>query len=518
MRRKKTVSPSPEPAPGPTGIPAADDLAGEPARMAPLPDEPVTVPPEGPDFSEPENALPPMSGDQITVKIRQAMTLAGWENLMPVQARTIPYVLARRDLMVQSRTGSGKTGAFMLPILERIDPAKAACQALILVPTRELALQVSREAVLLGKDAGILTAPVYGGAGYTPQIEALRKGAQLVIGTPGRLLDHLLRETLRLDQLDILIFDEADRLLSMGFYPDMRQLRKFLPRRERSTYMFSATFPRLVMNLAEEFMRKPDFLSLSKDRIHVAETVHIYYPVPAMEKDRCLVRILEMENPDSGIIFCNTRNRVHYVTVVLQRFGLHADELSSDLGQAKREEVMARLRKGELRFLVATDLAGRGIDIPELSHVFQFEIPEDQDGYIHRTGRTGRAGARGVAISLVSGMEEIQLKDIARKFNIDLQIRNVPTDEDIQALITERLTAKLEGELRGRDRIQLERIQRLQPLVDNLAEWEEARNILAMLLDDYYQKAVHGTALAPATPSPTPHPSGDRSRRRPYRR
>ena len=218
--------------------------------------------------------------------------------------------------------------------------------------------------------------------------------------------------------------------------------------------MFSATFPGPVMRLAGEFLHEPGFLSLSRDRVHVEETEHIYYVVPPMDKDRCLVRIIEMENPPSAIIFCNTKAQVHYVTVVLQRFGYDADELSADLPQAAREEVMARVRKGYLRFLVATDLAGRGIDIPELTHVFLYEVPEEHEGYIHRAGRTGRAGATGTAISLVSSMEELELRAIAKQYNIDLEKRAMPTDEEFEAIVSERLTAMLEQQLRIRDRLQ----------------------------------------------------------------
>ncbi len=454
---------------------------------------------------EPENALPQVSMADLPEGLRQAAARAGWTELMPVQAMAIPYLLAGRDLMVQSRTGSGKTGAFVLPILARIDLRGSLCQALVLVPTRELAHQVAGEAKLLAGDAGVKTVAVYGGVGYGPQIDAFRKGAQLVVGTPGRILDHLLKRSLTLENITTLIFDEADRMLSMGFYPDMRQVKRYLPARTYSSYMFSATYPPRVMRLAGEFLRNPDFLNLSSDHIHVSEVEHVYYDVPAMEKDRALVRIIEIENPSSALIFCNRRSRVHYVTVVLQRFGYDADELSADLAQTAREKVLERVRKGTLRFLVATDVAARGIDLPELSHVIQYEFPEDHEVYIHRAGRTGRAGGSGEAISLVSGgMELIELKAVAKRFAIDIQKRPLPSDEDVAAVVSERITALLEARLRARDKLQVERMARFASLAKSLSHSDDQTALLAMLLDDYYQETLHAPPDAPPEKSQAP--------------
>ncbi len=417
---------------------------------------------------------------------------------MPVQARTIPYLLAGREMMVQARTGSGKTGAFILPMLERLDPARPHCQALILVPTRELARQVGREAETLCGDAGLRSVAIYGGVAYGAQIEALKGGAHIVVGTPGRVLDHLLKRTLSLKHLRMLVFDEADRMLSMGFYPDMKQIQSHLPERPINTSMFSATFPASVMRTAREFMRAPEFISLSRDHVHVTDTEHVYYTIPGMDKDRTLVRLIEIENPAAAIIFCNTKSRVHYVTVVLQRYGYDADELSADLSQAERERVLERVRRGTLRFLVATDVAARGLDIPELSHVFQYETPEDTEGYIHRAGRTGRAGASGVAISLTNNAEKFALQRIARHYAMDLQERRLPSDADVEAVVAERVTALLEARLRGRDKLQTERSQRFAPLARSLIENEDELPILTMLLDDYYQQMLH---------APLPQPS-----------
>ena len=479
---------------------------------------------------EPDNALPEITLEDLPEPLRAAAARAGWTKLLPVQARAIPYVLAGRNLMVQSHTGSGKTGAFILPILDRIDPAKAACQAMVLVPTRELAQQVAREAELLRGDRGVRTAVVYGGVKYGPQLDAFRAGAQLVVGTPGRILDHLLKGTLNLDALKILVFDEADRMLSMGFYPDMKRVQQFLPHRPISGYMFSATFPSFVLRLASEFLRNPEFLSLSQDQVHVAGTEHVFYLVPGMQRERSLVRIIEQENPVSAIIFCNMRSTVHFVSVVLKRFGYDADELSSDLAQVARERVMGRIRKGALRFLVATDVAARGIDIPDLSHVIQYEPPEDPELYIHRAGRTGRVGASGTAITLVAGMEQFELRAIAKNFSINLIERSVPTDEDVEGIVSQRVIASLEATLRSRDSVEKERMRRFIPLGRSLAEAEEESPLIAMLLDDYYQRTLQAPLQSPpeepveeeAAPAEErwEKPSGamDKKRKRPRKR
>jgi ATP-dependent RNA helicase DeaD len=429
--------------------------------------------------------------------MQRAAARAGWTELMPVQSKAIPYVLARRDLVAQARTGSGKTGAFVLPILERIDTQRDACQALVLVPTRELAKQVASDAQLLAGDMGVRVAAVYGGVRYGPQLEAFRQGAHLVVGTPGRILDHLLRRSLSLDAVRLVVFDEADRMLSMGFYPDMQQVQRYLPRRGVNSYMFSATFPPQVIRLANQFLHEPKMISLSRDSVHVLETEHVYYVVPRMDKDRSLVRIIEVENPLSALIFCNTRAKVDYVTVVLQRFGYDADRISSDLSQKEREKVMGRIRKGKLRFLVATDVAARGIDLPELSHVIIYEPPEDPEDYIHRAGRTGRAGASGEAISLVDVLERTALKRIAARYSIDFLERELPGDEDVAQAVAQRITVQMEADLRSRDRVQVERLQRFVPLAQELAENEDELPLIAMLLDEYYQQTLRRPLEAP---------------------
>lgn len=455
-----------------------------------------------------ETYLPEITLDALPEQIAEAARQMGWNELMPVQAKAIPYLLAKKDLMVQSRTGSGKTGAFALPILDQIDPRIRDCQALIMVPTRELAKQVFGEIEKLGSAMEVLTVAVYGGVKYGPQLEGLQKGAHVVVGTPGRILDHVMRKSLRLDRVKILVFDEADRMLSVGFYPDMKALARHLPER-RCSYMFSATYPPRVRALASEFMYKPQMLNLSHGAEHVVETEHVFYEVQPMEKDRSLVRIIEIENPDSAIIFCNTKTMVNFVTIVLQRYGYDADQISSDLPQKGRERVLDRVYKKKLRFLVATDVAARGIDIEDLSHVVLYDFPEDAESYIHRTGRTGRAGTSGEAISLVDPMEALNLKAVARQYGIDMEHRPVPTEVDVQNIVSERVTALLETKLRKLDRLVQERLERMMPLADRLGENEDERKLLAMLLDEFYQEELHAP-LEPLPPPPDPaaKPSG----------
>lgn len=469
---------------------------------------------------EPENALPEVSLADLPQLLQTACAKAGWNSLMPVQSRALPYLLEGRDLMVQSRTGSGKTGTYLLPLMARLNPAMPAVQALILVPTRELAVQVEQEAKTLFKGSGFTVAAVYGGVGYGKQMDALRQGVSVVVGTPGRVLDHLLRRTLNLDHISALIFDEADRMLSIGFYPDMKEIQRYLPETSIHAMLFSATYPPHVLKLAGEFLTDPQMLSLSTTQIHVAEVQHLYCECKSMEKDRTLIKILEVENPASAIIFCNTKATVHFVTAVLQGFGFNADELSADLSQSRREDVLSRLRKGTIRFLVATDVAARGIDIPELSHVFLYEPPDDRESYIHRAGRTGRAGAAGVVISLVDIMEKMELQRIAKYFKVPLTQHMAPTDEEVAHAVGMRVTALLEARFRQLNGLERERMKRFEPLVQSIAEDPEQRHLLTLLLDDCYQKSLNPTSFLPAgTPRkesegaarpPKPHTGGGR--------
>jgi ATP-dependent RNA helicase DeaD len=272
----------------------------------------------------------------------------GWREPMPVQAAVIGAMRAHRDLIVQARTGSGKTGAFGIPIVAEVDADLAAPQAIVLAPTRELANQVATELATIGKHKGLRTLPIYGGVGYGPQNEGLAEGPHVVVGTPGRILDHLGNGRLKLDKIRFFVLDEADELLSLGFWPDMREIQSYLPPKEkRQTCLFSATMPEKVRALTRFFQKDPEFVTLSEGQIAPAEIEHYWYLVTAQEKERALVRILEYEDPEAALIFCNTKDDVRYVTAVLQKRGFAADQISGDLAQAARERSMAKIKAGE---------------------------------------------------------------------------------------------------------------------------------------------------------------------------
>ncbi|BDQ36960.1 DEAD/DEAH box helicase [Pseudodesulfovibrio nedwellii] len=468
-----------------------------------------------------ETGIPGITFEELPEKMAEACNRAGWDKLMPVQEKAMPYLLNGQDVMVQARTGSGKTGAFVLPLIEKLNANSPKCQTLVMVPTRELAKQVAQEARMLAGDNGIKVVAVYGGVGYKEQLDAFRDGAQLVVGTPGRILDHLMRRNLILDDLKVLIFDEADRMLSVGFYPDMVEVKRYLPRNLIGSFMFSATFPPSVLRLAEDFMVKPEFLSLSSDETNVSAISHQFVEVQAMGKERKLIKLIELENPSSAIIFSNTKRNVEFTAALLSQFGFDAEGLTSDLTQNKRERLMTQIKEGKLRFLVATDVAARGIDIPELSHVFMMEPPEDPESYVHRAGRTGRAGATGTAITLVDVIQKMELERIATRFKITFEEMKDPTEEDVTAIIEERLTAILEKRFRKLTNIQQERVSRFLPLAKKYSKDEESLALLAMLLDELYQPTLHGKPVDPTLakePSGNSRPTKNTPARKPQKR
>ena len=462
-----------------------------------------------------------LRAEDLPPSIQAALSAAGWETLMPVQERAIPYLLEGKDLIVQSRTGSGKTGAFLLPLFEKINPAVNETQALILTPTRELAKQIFSEferMKLATHDTHELRAVlVYGGVKYGPQVKGLKEGSQVVIGTPGRILDHLNRNVFNLQNLSYLIFDEADEMLSMGFYPDMKELQRYLSR-ERHTYMFSATMPPKVRSLAREFLNEPQFISLSVGQESVETLEYRYYVTDQMEKDRLLVRLFELENPESAIVFVNTKRDVEYLTQFLKNFGYNADAISGDLTQNARELAMERTKEGKTRFLVATDVAARGIDISDLSHVFMYDVPQDPEYLVHRSGRTARAGKTGVAIVLATVEDQTTLLRSAMHYGISLEKRPVPTAEDVSARVSERLIVMLENLFRERTNMEKERLQRFIPLVQELAR--EEPELLAMFVDQVYldQLMASEEDASPPVESSTLEDAKHRGRRGPRRK
>jgi len=420
--------------------------------------------------------------------VRQGVAELGWTDPMPVQALAIPVMRRGSDLIVQARTGSGKTGAFGIPIVSDVDASKAVPQALVLAPTRELANQIAKEIVILGKHRGVRCLPVYGGVGYGAQLEGLKEGAHVIVGTPGRILDHLGAGRMRFDAVKMVVFDEADELLSLGFWPDMKEIRSYLPDKRQSC-LFSATIPEKVLALSRAFLHEPEFLSLVEGHASPSEIEHFYYVTTAQEKEQNLRRILEYEDPESAIIFCNTKDDVRYVTSFLQKHGFDADQISGDLAQAAREKAMARIKAGELRFLVATDVAARGIDISDLSHVISYAAPESAEVYVHRTGRTGRAGKAGIAISLVSGLDIGNFRNLQKINRIPIQERALPSDEQILERIRERLTVKVEQEIRHIPTREREwQVDRLVGLVKQLAATDEGQRELAAIAAAYLRE------------------------------
>jgi ATP-dependent RNA helicase DeaD len=432
---------------------------------------------------EPDPPLDEVTIDGLSGKVEQAVRAAGWNELMPVQRRAIPYHLAKRDLIVQSQTGSGKTGAFLLPLFDLLDPDKKEQQVLILTPTRELARQIHEEfermKIATPETNQLEAALVYGGVSYKPQIKALKNGAQVVIGTPGRTLDHLKKKNFIAKNVRMLILDEADEMLSMGFYPDMKDIVGFLPD-ERESFMYSATMPPKVRSVAREFLRDPGFLSLSSDKVSVEEIKYRYYLVNPMDKDRTLERLLELEEPDSALIFANTKREVRYLDRFLSNKDYDVDQMSGDLSQRKREEALDRLREGRLRLLVATDVAARGIDVSDLSHVFIYDVPQDHEYIIHRSGRTARAGKTGTTIVLATHEDEFELKRMANTYDIDIEKAELPEDPEREA--TELLEDRYEEAAADPDDV-----DQFVPLVRELSD--ERPELLASLVNELYAQS-----------------------------
>ena len=385
------------------------------------------------DEQAPEPGKKRVSFDDMGLSedVLKGVKALGFTDAMEVQKVTYPEILKGRDLMVQSRTGSGKTAAFGIPMAQQlVDPEESSVQSLILCPTRELARQVSKEVEALCKFRSIEVLPVYGGAPIGPQIKALKKGVQVVAGTPGRVLDHLRRKTLVADRISMLVLDECDEMLSMGFQEEIQAILDFMPE-DRQTLLFSATVTDDIARLARRYMREPEKISLSDDFIGVKEVDHYYYMTTSAALHQELARVLEKEAPGSAIIFCNTRESTNVVSRFLRKKGYKAEAISSDLSQKERDRVMEKMRKGKIQFLVATDVAARGIDIQDLTHVFNYGFPDSAEVYVHRTGRTGRAGKGGVAISLVSPQDIGNFYYMKLTYGIEPTEKRLPTEQEL---------------------------------------------------------------------------------------
>ncbi len=367
----------------------------------------------------------------LSPEVRRAIDELGYVVPTPVQVAVYEPATRGRDLVVQARTGTGKTAAFGLPLVNTlVRRGTEGVQALALCPTRELALQVTQEIEALAKYRDLTVAAVYGGAPMQRQIDQLREGAQILVGTPGRVLDHLRHRTFNPSQVRVLVLDESDEMLSMGFLPQINEILAFLPP-VRQTLLFSATLPPAVKRIAENRLRDPEFLTLSGDQIGALEVRHLVYYSQG-DKTTEFLSMLEVEDPESAIVFCNTRDQTRRVAAALQQRGFAADWLNADLAQSDREKVMEATRRGAVRFLVATDVAARGIDISHLTHVLNFDFPDSAEAYVHRTGRTGRAGRTGTAISMVAPSDVGNVYLVRLTFGIRPDARHVPSARELR--------------------------------------------------------------------------------------
>ena len=361
----------------------------------------------------------------LSADVLDALAAMGFEEPTRIQRESIPVALAGRDLIGQAQTGTGKTAAFGIPMVEKCDPALKKVQALILVPTRELAEQVAGEINEIGQFKAIHAVPVYGGASFTPQIRAFKEGTAIVVGTPGRVMDHMRRGNLRLDAVKLFCLDEADRMLDMGFIEDIQWVMERLPPRVQ-VQLFSATMPTAIVNLTETFMRNPQTIVVSEDKLTVDSVEQVYYTVGYRNKLWALYRVLEAERPELAFVFCRTKFECDKVVHQLKAHGFRAEALHGDMAQKARNKVLDAARDGKVRIVVATDVLARGIDVSHCSHVINYDIPEDPEWYVHRIGRTGRMGKLGKAITFVTREEGRALLDLGDIAGGDLRLEDVP--------------------------------------------------------------------------------------------
>lgn len=387
----------------------------------------------------------------LSAEVLKGIDRLGFEQASPIQAEAIPAIMAGHDIVGQSQTGSGKTAAFGVPAIEKVDVQLRAVQALILCPTRELAVQVSEEMHKLAFfKRGIHALPIYGGQSYDRQIYGLKQGAQIVIGTPGRVMDHMRRGTLRLDQVKLAVLDEADVMLDMGFREDIEFILQAVPK-ERQTVFFSATMPRPIQELIKKYARDPRNVRIEQKAMTVPTVEQTYYEVDRRFKVELLTRLIDIHDLKLGIIFCNTKRMVDDLVDHLNAQGYSADRLHGDMSQALRDRVMQKFRKSGLEFLVATDVAARGIDVDDVQVVFNYDLPYDVEDYVHRIGRTGRAGRSGRAISFVAGREVFQINQIERYTKTRVHRAKVPSVTEVEQARAGAFLDKLRATLQSGD-------------------------------------------------------------------
>ena len=414
--------------------------------------------------------------------IRLGLRDLGYKAPTRVQREVFRPVLDGRDVIVQSHTGSGKTTAFSLPVLLAIRPEEKAVQAVVLCPTRELAVQVATEASRIGHHHGVRVATIYGGASMRAQIDALEAGAQLVVGTPGRVKDLLRRGHLRFGKVRFAVLDEADEMLSMGFWDDVTGLLDQMPK-ERQTLLFSATLPPEIERAAKQYLREPERLNLSGDQLNVTTIRHLYHmESDDLPKPRNFLYLLEYHRPRNAIVFCNRRDETDLLTAYLKRFGFRAAALNGDMPQSARERVLAKVKAGELDLMVATDVAARGIDISDLEFVFNYDLPDFDEVYVHRVGRTGRIGKKGTAVSLVRGKYATHLATLQRQFGVPFEERTLPPDKEILWMQAERLAAQLIEDADGVE------VEQYRPVAESMLDRGDVKEILAYLLRTYFSQ------------------------------
>jgi ATP-dependent RNA helicase DeaD len=379
---------------------------------------------------------------ELQPELLQAVAEAGFEAPMPIQSAVIPVMLAGQDVIGQAQTGSGKTAAYALPILQNLLPDPNQIQGLVLVPTRELALQVAEVFNSFGRGLKARVLAVYGGQSYGLQIPALRRGVDIVVGTPGRIMDLMEREELRLEGVRTVVLDEADEMLSMGFIEDIETILAATPA-ERQTTLFSATMPPEIRRLAEKFQKNPQSLNVRSEQMTVATVEQRYYLVHNADKLAALTRLFEVEDVSGALVFVRTRAETGDLASELTNRGFPAEALNGDLSQDARERTLARFRQKKISVLVATDVAARGLDIDDLSHVFNIGLPDDIEVYVHRIGRTGRAGKSGIAISIIAPNERRALRQIEAFAHVKIARAELPTEEDIRRGREEKLMGQV---------------------------------------------------------------------------
>ncbi|MDF2821757.1 MAG: box helicase domain protein [Clostridiales bacterium] len=378
---------------------------------------------------------------EISELIKKAIEDMGFEEATPIQSKAIPIVLSGKDIIGQAQTGTGKTATFAIPVLEKIDLKDKNVQALILCPTRELAIQVAEEIRKIAKYLpGIKTLPIYGGQEISKQMRSLKAGTHIVIGTPGRVMDHMRRKTLKLEHIKCIVLDEADEMLNMGFLEDIETILKETPK-ERQTIMFSATMPKQIQDIASRFQNNPEIVKVVKKELTVPNIEQCYFEVKQKDKPEILCRLLDMYNPKLSLVFCNTKRQVDETVSNLQGRGYFAEGLHGDLKQVQRDRVMKSFRTGRTEILVATDVAARGIDVDDIEIVFNYDVPQDEEYYVHRIGRTGRAGRLGKSFTFVVGKEIYKLRDIQKYSNTKIKHQTVPSVGDVEYI---KMTSLLE--------------------------------------------------------------------------